>query len=287
MNKLQSLHRSALFVPGSEQRRIEKSAIIPADLTIFDLEDAVSPEKKTVARKLVVDALHAVDFKNKQLIVRVNGISSPWFHEDVAAISSIENCSIMFPKLESQNDIAELENLMSTKRNNILGIIETASGVLNVKELAAALSKSDMLCFGHADFAADMELDHADPASGIIHHARCQVVLAARAFGIPALDNVCLEVRDEAILRDDILLGIHLGYSGKMCIHPRQVEMANALYTPSEDQINNAREILQAWGEAKQQGLGVFAHNNKMVDLPVVRAQEKIVMLAEMIAAKQ
>ncbi len=287
MSSRQRLHRSALFVPGSEQRRIEKSAGIPADLIVFDLEDSVSPAKKAGARQLVVDALKAAEFEGQQLVVRINGLSSPWFKEDMAAIAETGNCSVMLPKFESPNDITELRNFAQKESINVLVIIETALGVLSVGEAAKALSKSDILCFGHADFAADMELDHADPSSGIIHHARCQVVLAARAYGVSALDNVCLEVKDEASLREDILLGIRLGYSGKMCIHPRQVEIANALYTPSEEQVSNAKEILDCWAVAQKQGLGVFAHKNKMVDLPVILAQERIVARAEMIAAKR
>lgn len=287
MNQQQKLHRSALFVPGSEQRRIEKSAKIPADLIIFDLEDAVSPAKKADARQRVVDALKATEFEGQQLVVRINGISSPWFKEDMAAISEVGCCSVMLPKLESSNDIAELKSVAPAENTDIFGIIETALGALNVADSAQALSGTDLLCFGHADFAADMALEHANPSSGIIHHARCQVVLAARAYGISALDNVCLEVKDEAALREDILLGISLGYSGKMCIHPRQVEIANALYTPSEKQICNAKEILEGWAEAQKQGLGVFAHNNKMVDLPIILAQKSIVARAEMIAAKR
>jgi len=286
MSHHQRLHRSALFVPGSEQRRIEKSAGIPADLIIFDLEDAVSPAKKSTARQLVADALKASEFEGQQLVVRVNGLSSPWFNEDMAAITEVGNCSVMLPKFESPDDIAELRKFTEKDGLPLLGIIETALGVLTVAEAAKSLSKSDILCFGHADFAADMELDHADPSQGVIHHARCQVVLAARAYGVSALDNVCLEVRDEAVLREDILLGISLGYSGKMCIHPRQVEIANALYTPSDEQVSNAKEILEGWAEAQKQGLGVFAHKNKMVDLPVILAQERIVARAEMIAAK-
>lgn len=272
----QKLCRSLLFVPGSAQKRIEKSASIPADCLIFDLEDAVSPDEKFNARQTVVQALESPAFTEKRIIVRINGIATPWFEEDIKAVVAAGNCAIMLPKCESADDISTLRRLSNDDNIELYVIIETAKGVLALTEIAKTLSDNDSLCFGHVDFATDMALPNADASKGVIYHARCQVALAARAYGITPIDNVCLEVRDESMIRDDASAGIEVGYAGKLCIHPNQVAIVNQVYTPSSEQVESAKEILAAWAEVQKQGQGVFSFKNKMIDLPVIRAQESI-----------
>lgn len=276
MTTQRGLCRSLLFVPGSAQKRIDKSATIAADGLIFDLEDAVSPNEKAVARNTVVAALGSEAFANKQIIVRVNGITSPWFKDDMQAIVAAGNCAIMLPKCESAADIVAVKKYTDSKSIELHVIIETAKGVLALNGIAAALSKSDSLCFGHVDFATDMALPTADATQGVIYHARCQVALAARAYGVMPIDNVCLEVADEKLIRADATDGINLGYAGKLCIHPNQVAIVNDVYTPSDEQVQLAKEILAAWDEVQKQGKGVFSFKNKMIDLPVIQAQESI-----------
>lgn len=276
MTTQRSLCRSLLFVPGSAQKRIDKSASIDVDGLIFDLEDAVSPDAKLSARDTVVMALGSPAFNGKQLIVRVNGITSPWFEDDMQAIVAAGHCDIMLPKCESAEDIARVKQATAGRSVNLHVIIETAKGVLALKEIAESLSASDSLCFGHVDFATDMALPVADASQGVVYHARCQVALAAHAYGVMAIDNVCLEVADEAIIRADASAGINLGYAGKLCIHPNQVAIVNEVYTPSNEQVELAKEILAAWKEVQKQGQGVFSFKNKMIDLPVILAQESI-----------
>jgi citrate lyase beta subunit len=286
MSSTQALHRSVLFVPGSEQKRIEKASAIPADILVFDLEDAVSIPEKTAARQRVIDALKTSDFANRQCFVRINGITTAWFNDDVQAVTALGTVGIMLPKCDSADDIVKLKNTSNFSNIPVFGIIETALSVLSVADIAKQMQSNDSLCFGHVDFASDMQLNDNDASKGAVYHARCQVALAARALGITAIDNISLDVKDESAMREDALLGQQLGYSGKLCIHPRQVDIVNAVYTPTDKQVKKANEILARWDEAQKNGQGVFTYENKMVDLPVILAQESILARSQAITDK-
>lgn len=276
-NRIQ-LCRSILFVPGSVQKRIDKAASIPADAIVFDLEDAVSPSEKMAAREQVIDALKLPAFRSKQIIVRVNGIGTPWFEDDIKAIVAAGHSAIMLPKCESAEDVLTTKSFFNSADIPLFVIVETAKGVLEAAAISNALTTQDSVCFGHVDFAADMALNEADASEGIIYHSRCQVALAARAFGALPIDNVCLDVADEEAIRDDTLAGLKLGYAGKLCIHPNQVSIVNEVYTPTLKEVDKAKAILAAWEVAQQEGHGVFTFQNKMIDLPVIRAQQSILM---------
>ena len=276
MIKTPQLIRSLLFVPGHAQKHIEKSASTDADAIIFDLEDAVSPTEKKTARQRVVAAIHTNAYKNKQLIVRVNGLNTAWFKGDVQAVLAAGCCNIMLPKCESVEDIISVRALISDKFVNIFAIIETARGVLAASDIASNLTPTDGLCFGHIDFAADMGLPNTNPMAGAIYHARCQVALAARAFGCMPIDNICAEIRDNDTLREETDAGINIGYVGKLCIHPAQIDTVNNAYTPTAEQMTYAKALLRAWDEAQEDGTGVFSYQNKMIDLPVILAQKSI-----------
>ena len=272
------LCRSILFVPGSVQKRIDKAAGIAADAIVFDLEDAVAPAEKERAREQVVAALSSSAFASKQVIVRVNGLSTPWFAEDIKAVLATGRGAIMLPKCESAADVKEVQSFLKNSTVALFVIIETAKGVLAASDISEALTTADSICFGHVDFAADMALNEADAQIGIIYHARCQVALAARAFGATPVDNVCLDISDDEAIRKDTLKGLNLGYAGKLCIHPHQVAIVNDVYTPTDEQVAKANAILAAWDDAQRQGQGVFTFQNKMIDLPVIRAQQSILM---------
>jgi len=276
MNIATTLYRSVLFVPAGEQRQLEKSSTIPADVLVFDLEDAVSPASKVQARKLLIDTLTATDFNHHQCVVRINGVSTPWFNDDMAALLELNDCAVMLPKFESIDDLIKLKQAQKGQNKQLFGLIETALGVLSIAELVKHLGADDLLCFGHVDFARDMGLVKADASSGAVYYARCQVALAAHAYRIPAIDNITLDVKDERIIRKDALEGMQLGFQGKLCIHPNQVSIVNEVYTPTANQVNRAREILEEWEHVKNQGRSVFTYENKMVDLPVVLAQKNL-----------
>lgn len=158
----------------------------------------------------------------------------------------------------------------------LLALVETPSGVLHAASLPHVTSRIEALCFGHADFSREMGLACADASDGVILHARCAIAIAARASGMAPIDTVFLDVRDDAGFRRDAELGLRLGFEGKLCIHPNQVEICNAVHTPGPDQIEYSRRVLEAAREAREAGQGVFTVDGKMVDAPLIAVQERV-----------
>lgn len=281
------LRRSLLFVPGTEPRRIEKSKTSGADAIILDLEDSVSIDRKDEARQLVADSLKEGGFEHSETVVRVNAPDTPFFKADLAAVVLAGVQTVMIPKSEALDVVAAIAERLQVTRNNqgnpvrILALVESALGVLRAAEIANSHILVDGLCFGHADFSLNMGIPVQGAEKGIVLHGRCQLALAAKAFGKAALDNICLAVKDEAIFREDALLGQQLGFDGKMCIHPTQVKIVNEIYTPTQKQIQFAQQVVDGWNEAKSKGMGVFTLNNKMIDAPVAIAQENVLKRAQ------
>ena len=275
-----ALMRSLLFVPGANPERMVKAQGLPADGLILDLEDAVATDAKDSARAAVVEVLaNWPDDVKAARIIRINGTDTPYFDEDIAAAKASRAELIMLPKSETAEQVVKVAERAGKP---ILALIETAKGVINAASIATAHPAVVAVCFGHADFARDMQLDNNDASAGVIHHARAQVSLAARAAGIAAIDNVSLEIRDTEAFAADTVLGKQLGYQGKMCIHPSQLAAANGAYTPTAEQLAYAQEISDAWDAAQAEGRGVFSLHNKMIDRPVVDAQLAILERAKL-----
>jgi len=285
-----ALRRSLLFVPGSEPRRLARARETGADTVLFDLEDGVAANAKDAARALVADALRAGDFGVAEPAVRINGLATPHWEHDLDAVVAAGARAVMLPKTECADDVRRLADALAQRERragiapdravHVLALLETAAGVANALAIAAASPRLAALCFGHADLARDLQLDEADAAHGILHHARCTLVIAARAKGVSPIDSVCLSVRDEEAIRADIGLGIGLGFDGKLCIHPRQVELANTLYTPTVERIAAAQRIVAAASAAAADGRGVIALDGKMIDAPIVAAEQRILARA-------
>lgn len=289
MDHSHRLRRSLLFVPGGETRKLERAAEAGADTLLADLEDAVAPERKDDARRGVARWLEGLPADGAEPAVRINPRSTPWCDEDLAAVVGAGARAVMLPKCEAAQDVAwaaaaldglEREAPPARGRVGILALVESAAGVARAAEIAAASDRVEALCFGHADFSVGLGLADPDPSRGVVHHARCAVVIAARAAGRSPVDTVCLDVRDEAAFRADAERGLRLGFDGKLCIHPAQVAIANRVWTPSEEQIEAARRVLAAWREARERGVAVFALDGRMVDAPVVAMHERVLQRA-------
>ncbi len=284
------LRRSLFFVPGDDARKQEKSRSCGADTLLLDLEDSVAIDAKDAARERVAAFLAAGDFGGAEPAVRVNPLGTPWFEEDLAAAVASGAAAIMLPKAEDAAGIAEVAAQVEAQareseaagatRVAILALVETAAGLLDAATLPPASPRVQALCFGHADFSRDMRLlgDRAD--RGVLLHARSTLAIAARARGVAPVDTVFLDVRDEAGFRDDARLGLELGFEGKLCIHPLQVGAANDAYTPSPEQIAHAVRVMEAGRQAASEGRGVFTVDGKMVDAPVIEAQQRILQRA-------
>jgi len=268
-----TVRRSLLFVPGSDARKIEKAAESGADALILDLEDSVAPDKKEDARRIVAEAIRVGRFGGVEAAVRVNPPGSEHFNADVEAIIAAGGRTIMLSKSERADEIARVARRLST---SLLLLVETPLGIVNALELARAGDGIDALCFGPADFSLEMGLASTDASRGIVYHARCSLVLAAKAAGLNAFDSVFLDVKDDVAFREDAALGKGLGYDGKLCIHPRQVAITNEVYTPTESEIEQARRIVEAAHENAAEGRGVFSLDGRMIDAPVVAAQERV-----------
>ena len=283
------LRRSLLFVPGSEPRHLAKAREAGADTVLFDLEDAVALDAKPRARALVAEALRAGGFGDSEAAVRVNAPSTPFCAADLDAVVAAGADAVLVPKSERPDELAHVAAVLTDLERaagrppgsvRILALVETAAGVAGALALAAATPRLAALCFGHADFARDMRLPAADAAAGVILHARCAVAIAARAHGLAPIDSVCLAVRDAEAMRADAALGLQLGFDGKLCIHPRQVAIANAVYTPTAERIAAATRVVAAWRQAAAQGRGVIALDGAMIDAPVVAAAQQILARA-------
>ncbi len=272
------LRRSLLFVPGADARKIERAKESAADAVIFDLEDSVAPQRKDEARGRVAEALRSGAFGDA--LVRVNGAETAEFVADVAAVVRAGVQAIVLPKTESPEQVVSVDEALraseTDSQTSLVVLVESPLGVVNAFAVAAASPRVEALCLGIADFSLAMGLAEVDGAVGIGYHARCELALAARAAQVSAIDTICLAITDEDAFRADATLGARLGCEGKLCLHPRQAEIANEIYTPTAKQIERAQRMVEAWERHAAEGRGVFTFEGRMVDAPLVAAERRV-----------
>jgi malyl-CoA/(S)-citramalyl-CoA lyase len=303
-------NRCQLFGPGSRPAIFEKMAASAADVINLDLEDSVAPDDKAEARKNIIQAIGDVDWGNKYLSVRINGLDTPYWYRDV--VDLLEGASdridqIMIPKVGCAADVYAVDALVSaieaakgrTKPISLEVIIETAAGIAHVEEIAASSSRLQAMSLGAADFAASMGMQttgiggtqenyymHRDGQkywSDPWHWAQTAIVAACRTHGVLPVDGPFGDFSDDAGFLAQARRSATLGMVGKWAIHPKQIALANDVFTPSEDQINEAREILAAMEQAKKDGAGAAVYKGRLVDIASIRQAEVIVRQAEMI----
>ncbi|MHB1011548.1 MAG: HpcH/HpaI aldolase/citrate lyase family protein [Desulfobacteria bacterium] len=258
--------RSFLFVPGIRPDRFDKAWNSGADGVILDLEDAVPADRKGAARQAVMSWMSA----DRPVFVRVNGAGTDEFGDDVAAIARPGLAGVLLPKAERVEEIAALSGGLA-EGTRIVPIVETAAGVWNVMALASA-PRVHRLAFGSLDFQLDVGIEGEDIE---LLYARSRIVLASRAAGIRRpLDGVTTSIEDGARLAADVDRARRLGFGGKLCIHPRQVQAVNRGFAPTEEEIAWARNVL---GTAGSSGEGAFRLDGEMVDRPVIERAKAIV----------
>jgi len=262
--------RSLLYMPASNSRALEKSIDLPADVLIFDLEDSVSPEKKDLARNEAIRAVNSGDYGAKELLVRVNGIGTEWIENDIKALVSSGAHGILVPKVSSAKDIMLIEDYLNTygakKDFSIWAMMETPQGVLLSNEIAKVSKRLVGYCVGTADLSKDLGCSHPPDRSPMILSLQ-MVILAAKANGLIVIDGVHIDLEDSEGYRESCIQGKSLGFDGKSLIHPKQIELANTFFSPSENEINNAKEIISAHEVALKEGKGVITHNGKLVEV--------------------
>jgi citrate lyase beta subunit len=279
------LRRSLLFVPGSDPRKLERSRGAGADTLIFDLEDAVAPAEKPNARRLVAGVVREADLGGAERTVRINATPTPDFAEDLKAVMAAGPGALVVPKVGSAEEIRMVDELVGfverkTGRTpgsvKLLPLIETAAGVLNAAAIAAATPRVEALLMGHGDLSLSIGVKEARAGDGTILHARCQIVLAAKAAGKEAIDTVFLDIDDLEGFRAEARQGLRLGYGGKLLIHPSQVGPVHEVYTPSPAEVAYARRVVEAYEAALAEGRGVFALDRRMIDGPIVDAERTV-----------
>ncbi len=281
--------RSMLYIPGNNPAMLQQGGVYGADSVLLDLEDAVALNQKDAARILVRNILKNISFYQCEVTVRVNHIDTPFGIYDLEEIVPLQPDAIRFPKTESIEDLKTLighieriekkHNLPHDKMK-IHAMIETAKGVQNVYDIASYSSRVDAITIGGQDLTADMNIVKTKDNAGI-DYARKQIVMAAKANGIDAIDTVFADVEDEEGLRAEAMYAKKIGFTGKAVINPRQVGVVNEVYMPTEQEIRKAIKIYKGWVKAKKEGLGVFAIDGKMVDAPVMARAKYVLDIAE------
>jgi citrate lyase subunit beta/citryl-CoA lyase len=280
-----SLIRSVLFAPANRPDLARKFPRFGADVCVLDLEDGTPEAHKTTARDAlgtIVDELRAAQLKSL-LYVRINGARTAYAAPDLAAALDLKIDGVMVPKLGSRADVRAVEQMLlhaeqrSGRQLRAIGLIETTAGVLHVEQVARYWrTRLLALAFGAEDFVTDIG-GRRRPDSLEVLYARSRVVLAASAHGISGLDQVYAAVNDSEGFALDAAFGRDLGYVGKMCITPKQVELANQAFSPSTDEIDRSRRLIRAYSEAKQQGRGTIEYEGMLVDEPMLRRAEAVV----------
>lgn len=311
------LNRSELAVPGSQPHLFEKAAESDADVVFLDLEDAVAPDDKVQARKNIIDALNDIDWGNKTMSIRINGLDTHYMYRDVVDI--LEQAGqrldlIMIPKVGNASDVYALDMLVTQietamglrKRIGFEHIIETALGMQNVHEIAAASKRNESLHFGVADFAASTRarttiIGGVNPDYSVLtdpsddgqrevhwgdmwHYALARMVVAARANGLRPIDGPFGDFQDSDGYRAAARRAAVLGYEGKWAIHPSQVTLANEVMTPSEAEVDKARRILDAMKTAAAEGKGAVSLDGRLIDYASIRQAEVLVEKAKQIS---
>ncbi len=251
--------RSALYIPGSRQRALEKARQLPVDVILFDLEDAVSPDEKVAARETLRAALAAGSYGPRYKVVRINGLDTEWGAQDVAALSDMECDAVLLPKVNSSADLDDLASKLADKP--IWAMMETPQGILNAAEIAAH-PRLDGFVMGTNDLAK--ELNSRTRAAMRVSLQHC--LLAARAHGVVAIDGVYNAFKDEDGLRAECEEGRDFGFDGKSLIHPAQVTVSNEVFGPSADDIDLASRQISAFEEAVANGQGVAVVDGKIVE---------------------
>ncbi|MCG8501829.1 MAG: citrate (pro-3S)-lyase subunit beta [Firmicutes bacterium] len=282
------LRRTMLYVPGNNPGMIRDAHIYGSDAIMFDLEDSVSLNEKDAARFLVYNALKTVDYGRAETVVRINGLNTPFGREDLEAIVRVQPDVIRLPKTERAEDIQEVDRLLSQIEDTIgmepgtiqlIAAVESALGVINAYPIAAASPRLVGIAIGAEDFVTDLKTTRSLDGIELLT-ARSQILFAARAAGIDALDTVFSDVNDEEGFTNEVKLIKQLGFDGKSIINPRQIEIIHNIFMPTQEEINQSVRIIEAIQEAERKGSGVISLDGKMIDKPIVERARRTLDLA-------
>ena len=275
------LRRAVHFVPGGNEKMLEKSLTLAADSLVLDLEDAVPPERKDAAREVVARWLRDVEFGKQERVVRMNPLDSPWGTRDLEVTMAERPDAYLVPKVRTRDDLLELDRLLTGFEARydhppgrvamlVLGT-ETPEGVLNLRDLPSC-PRVDALTWGAEDLSAAIgarrNRDERGEFLEVFRYCRVMTLLAASAAGVQPLDTVYVDIGNLDGLRRECIEGAQMGFTGKITIHPAQIEVVNEAFTPSSEEIAESRELLEAFEENREAGRMAFSFRGQMVDAP-------------------
>ncbi|MHA1164611.1 MAG: HpcH/HpaI aldolase/citrate lyase family protein [Alphaproteobacteria bacterium] len=283
--------RSALYMPASNERALEKAKTLGVDAVIFDLEDSVGPDAKAEARLKACAAVSAGGYGSREVIVRVNGLGTPWGAEDFASLAASGADAVCVPKVQSAQDVVAIRNALDAGGAppglSIWAMIETPLGILNAKEIGMAAGSDkhpiSVLLMGTNDIAKETRAAQTrDRLPMLASLSHC--ILVARAHGLDILDGVYNNFRDSEGLESECLHGRALGMDGKTLIHPGQIEICNKVFSPPDDEVEEARKIIAAFERQENKGKGVINLDGQMVELLHREMALRTVAIADAIA---
>ncbi|CAG8459857.1 8937_t:CDS:10 [Acaulospora morrowiae] len=280
--------RALFYVPGSEERKIKSSLNLTADSIVYDLEDSVAFTRKGVAREMVFDILESLPAESKsERAVRINAVGSGLELDDLNVILRAKHLEgIVIPKVRSPKDVQFVSRMIDSiapkeNRSNIrlVASIESALAIMNLKEIATSDPRLDALLFAAEDYCADVGLIRT-PSRKELSFARQNIVTTACAYGLQPIDIVCIDFRNDDILREECKEGREMGYLGKQAIHPCQIDIIQKMFLPDEQDVERAARIVYNYEQHSKKGIGAFDLDGKVIDLPVVKWAEGIIARA-------
>ncbi|MDQ3005950.1 MAG: CoA ester lyase [Chloroflexota bacterium] len=285
--------RALLYMPGDDRRKIEKATTLGVDSICMDMEDGVSANKKAEARTVIALAMKDLDFGISERCIRINSIGSGIEKRDLVAALATNPDAIVVPKIESADQVKwvseriesyELSSNLNIGAIRLLIGVETAKGILNLKEIAEADKRLEAIIFGAEDYAASVGATRTKEATEVLY-ARSAVVTACAANDLQAIDMVYIDFRDLEGLRVEAEQGAGFGFSGKQVIHPNQVVPVQEAFTPSAEAIEYAKRIVESFESSQKEGKGAYALDGKMIDMPLLKNAQKVLARAK--AAKK
>jgi citrate lyase subunit beta-like protein len=280
--------RAILYMPGDNWKMIIKSITLGVDSICMDMEDGTAVNKKAEARQTIAKALQELDFGSSEKLARINSVGSGWEKDDIEAVLPYQPDGIVIPKVESVEQIewaskiiesAELKYGWKVNSIRILIGIETAKGILNLKEIASH-PRLDAIIFGGEDFAASIGAKRTKEAIELLY-ARQAVIVACAAHDLQAIDIVTIDYKDEENLKRESEFGSGLGFSGKQIIHPNQVSVVQTAFTPSDEAIAYAKRIIETFEASQKEGKGAYSLDGKMIDMPLLKHAQKVLARAK------
>ena len=279
--------RSVLYMPAANERALEKAKDIQADALIFDLEDAVAPDSKEIAREQACAAASSSEYGNRELTIRCNGLDTPWGKDDLLAAAAAGPAAVVIPKVDGSSYLDEISELLdqggAPSSTQIWAMVETPIGILNVEEIARH-ERMSVMVMGTNDMAKELRASiTADRQALLPYLAMC--LLSARAAGVGILDGVYNDIKDESGFEDVCVQGAEMGFDGKTLIHPNQVAPTNEIFSPSLGELDFHRRVIEEFEAAEKDGRGVLTVDGRMIENLHVDEARRALAVAEAIAA--